>query len=378
MDFFRFLPRCARALFLCAAALVLSACERNSQSLRVSGQIQGHPISVGSRVGGRISDVPVREGQQIKKGDVLFRIESAAAGAELAAAWALLAQATAQLQKLEAGPRAEEVRAAEAAAASAKAQYDQALAGARSQEIDSAHARADAARAELANTQDEYERQTGLYKANVGPFAAMDQAKHRRDAAMSTLKSVEKELDLLVQGTRDEQITVAKASFDAANARFDELKNGSRPEDVAAALAVRDQAEAQVRGAEVALAEMTVSSPADGVVETLDLRPGDIVKAGAAARVIDPDDLEITFYISADFLGQVAVGEPVTFTTDSPGSDSFQGEIVFIATEGEFTPRNLQTQEDRVQQVFAVKVRTRSAGGKLRPGMTATVEFPRR
>jgi HlyD family secretion protein len=68
----------------------------------------------------------------------------------------------------------------------------------------------------------------------------------------------------------------------------------------------------------------------------------------------------------------------VKFTTDSLGSETFDGEVSFIATEGEFTPRNLQTQEDRVQQVFAVKVRTNSAGGKLRPGMTATVEFPRR
>jgi HlyD family secretion protein len=123
---------------------------------------------------------------------------------------------------------------------------------------------------------------------------------------------------------------------------------------------------------------MTISSPVGGIVETLDLRPGDLIKAGAAARVIDPDDLEITFYVSADFLGHVAAGQRVNFTTDSPTSGTFEGEIAFIATEGEFTPRNLQTQEDRVQQVFAIKVRTTSHGGKLRPGMTATVDFPRR
>lgn len=363
---------------LCAipASLMLCGCTRATGSLHVSGQIEGHPIAVGSRIGGRISEVPAREGQAVSRGDVLFRIESAEAEAELLAARATLAQTEAQLKKLEAGPRAEEIRSAEAATASAKAQYDQALAGARSQEIEAARARTDTARAEVDEARSEFERQSNLFEANVAAFAAKDQAGHRFEAARSTLKSAEKELDLLVQGTRDEQIAMAKAAFDGATAKLDELRNGTRAEDVDAALAARDQAAAQVKRAEVSLAEMTVVSPVDGVVETLDLRPGDIVNAGPAARVMNPEDLDLTVYVGAAFLGHLAISQRVNFTTDSHGTETFEGTISFVASNGEFTPRNLQTEEDRVQQVFAVKIHTGSAGGKLRAGMSGTVALP--
>jgi multidrug resistance efflux pump len=313
----------------------------------------------------------------VRKGDVLFRIESSEAEAKLLAARAALAQAEATLAKLETGPRSEEIRAAEAAAASAKAQYDQALAGARSQEIDAARAKSDAARAALANATSEYQRQKGLYESNVAAFAAMDQAKNAMDMAKSTLESSEKELDLLVKGTRDEQIAMAKAVFEGAVAQADELKNGTRKEDIEAARGARDQAAAQVQAAEVTLSEMTITSPSDGIVETLDLRPGDIVSAGPAARILDPEDLDLSVYVSAALLGHLTVGQKISFTTDSHGNETFEGTITFISSSGEFTPRNLQTEEDRVQQVFEVKVHTTSAGGKLRAGMSGTVSLPR-
>ncbi len=372
--------RCSILITFCTAFVLssLSGCDRASDTVRVSGQIEGHPIAVGSRVGGRISEVLAREGQSVRKGDVLFRIESAEAEAELLAARATLAQTEAQLKKMEAGPRPEEILAAEASAASAKAHYDEALAGARSQEIEAARALADAARADVDEARSEFERQANLFDANVAPFAAKDQASHRLEAAKGTLQSAEKQLDLLVQGTRDEQIAMAKAAFDGATAQLDELRNGSRAEDVDAARAARDQAAAQVKRGEVTLAEMTVASPVDGVVETLDLRPGDIVSAGPAARIMDPNDLDLTVYVGAALLGHLAVGQRVSFTTDSHGAETFEGEISFIASNGEFTPRNLQTEEDRVQQVFAVKIHTGSGDGKLRAGMSGTVTIPRR
>ena len=359
------------------AFLLLCGCSRTSDTLHVTGQIEGHPIAVGSKVGGRISEVAAREGQAVKRGDVLFRIESTEAEADLLAAKATLAQAEAQLQKLEAGAREEEIRAAEASAASAKAQYDEALTGARSEEISAARARVDTARALLDEAAAEFKRQSNLFEANIVSFSVKDQASHANEAARGTLQTAEKELDLLVQGTRNERITMAKSAYDGAMAKLDELRNGSRHEDISVAVGTRDYAQAQVKRAEANLAEMTIVSPADGVVETLDLRPGDIVKSGPAARVINPDDLDLTVYVGAALLGHLNVGQPVKFTTDSHGDETFEGTISFIAASGEFTPRNLQTQEDRVQQVFEVKVHTGSAGGKLRAGMAGTVTLPR-
>jgi HlyD family secretion protein len=111
------------------------------------------------------------------------------------------------------------------------------------------------------------------------------------------------------------------------------------------------------------------------VVESIDIHEGDLVKPGAIVRIADPEDLELMVYVSAAALGHLRLGQEVPFTTDSHGDETFGGKIAFIASQGEYTPRNLQTQEERVQQMFGVKVELSSAGGKLKAGMSATVHF---
>ena len=181
---------------------------------------------------------------------------------------------------------------------------------------------------------------------------------------------------MLLNGTRDKQIAMAKAARDRTCAARDLLYNGTRQEDIDAARAARDAAAAQVAGANVALDEMTVVAPMDGLVEVLDVEPGDLVAPGPIVSIVDPERLELTVYVSAAALGAVRVGQAVEMTTDSHGATRFPATITYIASDGEFTPRNLQTEEERVQQVFAVKLAFDSAGGKLRAGMTATVHFP--
>ena len=121
---------------------------------------------------------------------------------------------------------------------------------------------------------------------------------------------------------------------------------------------------------------MLAKSPRDGAVESLDVHPGDLVKPGAIVSVADPDDLKVYVYLGAAALGQVRLEQEVAFTADAYGSDEFQGTVVQIATQGEYTPRNLQTKEERVQQVFGIKLKLDSAGGRLRAGMTVTAHFP--
>jgi HlyD family secretion protein len=94
------------------------------------------------------------------------------------------------------------------------------------------------------------------------------------------------------------------------------------------------------------------------------------------ARLIDPEDLKVTVYMGAALLGQLKLGQKISLTADAHGSERFEGEVYFIASEGEYTPRNLQTQEERVQQVFGVKLRLNSNGGKLRAGMTVIAHVP--
>ncbi|MBI1318306.1 MAG: HlyD family efflux transporter periplasmic adaptor subunit [Candidatus Hydrogenedens sp.] len=363
---------------LVSGALALGSCAAPSSDLAVTGQIEGHAIAVGSRVGGRVAEVLVDEGAKVHPGDVLLRLEPDDAEAELSAARANLAAMEAQLAKLEAGAREEEIRAANAAAGAAKAEYDMALAGARSQEIDAARAKADALQADYHDAREDYDRAQGLYESSVAPASTRDHAQHRLEAAAQQLDAAREQLDLLVEGTRNEQIAMAKAGYERAEANADLLRNGARQEDIDAARASRDGAAAQVARAEVALREMTVTAPpecTECIVETLDLQPGDLVQPGAVARVTDPEYLEIRVYVGAVWLGKLSMGDSVRFTTDAHGAEAFEGRIEFIATEGEFTPRNLQTEEERVQQVFLVKIDMDSASGKLRPGMAATVHF---
>jgi HlyD family secretion protein len=101
-----------------------------------------------------------------------------------------------------------------------------------------------------------------------------------------------------------------------------------------------------------------------------------LVKPGAIVSIVDPEDLKLYVYVSAAMLGHLRLGQKVPLTTDSDGAEIFEGTITYVAPAGEFTPRNLQTKEERVQQVFGVKLKLNSAGGHLRAGMTVTAHLP--
>lgn len=356
--------------------LAVQGCSFHSTDImEVSGTIEATTIGVGSRVGGRIADVLVDEGDVVKANDVLIRLECGEQEAAVAAAKAKLEQAEATLTRIETGARMEELAQAEAAAAAAESAYLMALNGARSEEIGTARAMERTAAAELEKARANFERVKKLFEGEAVSEQDYDQALRTWEAAQGQHTAAREQLDMLARGTRDEQIQIAKADRDRAVAAFDLLKNGARKEDVDFARAARDAADADLRRAETVLREMTVLAPRDSVVQSLDIYAGDIVQAGPVMNLVDPEDLELVLYVSALFLGRLRVGQEIEFTTDSHGDEIFNGKISFIASEGEFTPRNLQTQEERVQQMYGVKVSFDSYGGKLRAGMAATAHL---
>lgn len=367
-----------RVMLAAGAVIALALCRcdgRNGGTLDVSGQIEGLDADVGSRVGGRVAEVLVSEGDLVEPGELLVQLESDEAEALLASAQAKLAQAEAQLAKLEAGARAEEIRRAEAAAAQMKAQYDLAIEGARSQEIKAARAAVETARAQRDDARATFERVRGLYESDAVSQQNYDNARFAFEGAQSQLQAAQEKLDLLLEGTRSQEIAMAKAAYDQSEAALEELRNGARAEDIATARAARDAAAADVRRTEVGVREMRVESPMHGVVDVLDVLPGDIVKPGSIARIVEPNRLELTVYVSPIVLGKLRVGDAVPITTDAHGDTRYTATIVQLASEGEFTPRNLQTEEERVQQVFGVKMELDSAEGALKPGMTAIAHF---
>jgi len=356
--------------------LILAGCSQNPNGpVEVTGQIEAVSVVAGSRIGGRVIEVLVEEGDHVRKGDFLLRLEADEAGAAVAAAQAQVAGAQAMLAKLEAGARPEQIRQAEAAAAAAEEQYRLAQKGFRSQEIEAAAAAAGAARAQRDEARAVFSRIERLYQGNAASEERRDQAKHALEAAEEQYRAARERQDLVVEGARTEEINMAKARFDQAAAMLDELRNGARPEDIDAARAATDAANADLMRAQVALDEMTIRAPRDGVIESIDVHPGDLVKPGGIVSIVDPDALELFVYVSAAMLGHLRLGQAVTLTTDSHGGEVFEGAIKYIAPTGEYTPRNLQTKEERAQQVFGVKIALDAAGGRLRAGMTVTAHL---
>lgn len=367
--------RLASVVLLAALAL---GCEANKNGmLDVTGQIEGVAVTAGSKIGGRVMEVPAKEGDTVKPGDVLVRLDDAEAQAALAAATAQLAGAEAQLAKLETGATPEQLRQAEAAARAAEEQYRMAENGARDEEVRGARAALDAAMAQRDQAQADFKRVDKLFKEGVATQRQFDQAQTALDTAEAQYRGAKEKHEMVVKGLRDEEIAAAKALYERAAAALDEVRRGARAEDLAAARAARDAAAAGQQRAEVALREMTIVAPIGGLLESVDVHPGDLVRPGPVVRLLDPEDLEMVVYISAAMLGKVHVGQTVKLSTDSHGAEVFEAKIIYIAAEGEYTPRNLQTQEERVQQVFGVKLKLNSAGGKLRPGMTATAHIPK-
>lgn len=297
--------------------LALHGCLGGETGLSVTGQVEGMAADAGSRVGGRVVEVLAEEGDQVEPGQTLLRLEPDEAESAVAAAEAQLGQAEAALAKLRAGARKETLARLEAAMRQARQQYEMALEGARNQEIQAARAQAEAAEAVVDEAGQEYERIAELYANDNVAKRDYDRARSALERARANLEAARQSLDLLVEGAREEQIAMAQAGYEQAKAAYEEAVNGARPEDIAAAEAARDAAAAQLRQARVALGEMTVVSPKAGVVESIDVQPGDIVKPGPLARVIDPDDLEATVYVSAGALGHIRLNQTVPITTDS-------------------------------------------------------------
>lgn len=362
----------------CFSLLFLAGCpSADNGAIHVTGEIESRHTSAGSRIGGRVSAVLAEEGDSVQKDAVIVQLDDAEARALVSAAEAQLASREAQLAKLETGATPEQLRQGEAAAAAAAAQLAMAIKGARNEEIRTAAAALEAARAQRDVAAKEFERVKNLLGQAVASQRQFDQARAALDAAEAQFNGAKEQHELVLSGARVEEIDMARAASDKAQAALDELKIGPRVEDIATAKAARDGAAADLERARVNLREMAVIAPQNGVIESLDVRPGDLVKPGPIVRIVDPEDLEVTLFVGAKMLGQLRIQQEVTFTADAFGEETFHGAIRQIAAEGEYTPRNLQTEEERVQQVFGVTVGLDSQGGKLRPGMAVTARLPK-
>ena len=341
--------------------------------IRVSGFIEADEIRVGSRVGGRVQDVRVVEGQRVSRGQTLVTLEPFDLLEREREARMTLAALDAKYRRLSAGFRTEEVAQAKARYEQFKARHELLVAGPRPQEIEAARGRLQLAESERVLAQQNYDRAKQLIEDRAVSQAELDKTLENLDAALALLIVRRQELELLLAGTRKEEIQEAKSRLDEAEQAWKLAVNGFRVEEIEEAEAARDAAQAALDAIVQQQDELVIRCPVDGLVEALDLQQGDLVPAGAPVlSIMDDRQLWVRAYVPQNRVG-LRVGEELPVTVDSLPEQQFLGEVVFISRQAEFTPSNVQTPEERSKQVFRIKVNLKGEVGALRPGMTADV-----
>ena len=334
------------------AALGARSFFKRDSALTASGTLEARNVSVGSKVGGRITQVLVAEGDHVKKGQLLVAFDDAELNAALLQARGTYAQSKANYAKMTRGSRPEEI-------AQARATNDS-----RSHAISEATAAAERARADAANAEIEYRRFQQLNKDGVVSREQLDAAESRNQMAQAQAASAE------------HAVTVAQSDSAAAAAARKLTEQGFRHEDIAAARADVERTEGALKEAEARYLERQVLSPADAVVEVLDLRPGDLIPANSpVAKLLEADQLYVIVYVPQDQIGRIRIGQSAEVKVDAFSNEAFHAVVEQIRQQAEFLPRNVQTKEERQHQVVGVKLRVQNPEGKLRAGINADVKF---
>jgi HlyD family secretion protein len=357
-----------RVLILLIAVAALAATGlyagwfHRDNTLQGSGTVEARNIRVGSKVGGRIDKVLVREGDSVQPGQVLITFDDK----ELQAA---LEQSRANDEKARRGYRPEEIAEARAAAAQAKADFELKKNGYRQEDIAAAQADLDRAKADETRTHLDFDRYDALAKKDLVSKQQLDSAEANWKMALAQQHNARHKLDELQRGYRPEEIASAEARYRQSQATLEKFEHGNRREDVDLAKAGLSYDEARFR-------ERQVVAPSAATVEVLDVRPGDLIAPNTpVATLLEKDQIYVRIYIPETEIGKVKVGQKAEVRVDSFPKTAFDGVVEQINQQAEFLPRNVQTREERVHQVIGIKIRINDPAGRVLAGMAADVKL---
>ena len=308
------------------------------EGTRASGYVEATEIRVAPEVGGRVLEVAVKEGDRVAAGALVARLDDTDVVLARQRAQAERDQAAAQLRLLQAGPRGEDVRQARAQA-------------------DTADADVVAAAAELDSARTDLTRFEALLASNAGS------RKQRDDAATKV-------------AVADARLRAARERARAAAEALARVRAGARAEEIAAARARVAGVEAQIAALAENQADATLKSPVSGFVTAKLADAGEIVARGAPIVVVtDLDHAWANVYVDEPLVPRLKLGQTVVLVTDA--GQRIEGTITYISPKAEFTPRNVQTAEERTKLVYRIKVTADNRDGVLKPGMPVEAEIPK-
>jgi multidrug resistance efflux pump len=361
------------ACLVAAAGLWWLLAERDT-ALRLQGIVEVQEVRLGSKMGGRIAEVLTREGVIVQADQLLVRLEAPELEAQREQWLARVEARGAALERMRSGARAEEREAADAAAEAALARYERLKAGTRDEEIRQAEADWKRDVATLTVAQQDLRRVEWLFSRSAGTAADYDTARAEDGRSVARVAATRARLDLMLAGSRKEDIAEAAAEYKRARANALLLEHGSRSEDIAEAAAALAEARGRLHEVEAQLREAVIRAPERAVVEVLSVRKGDLVAPNQTlVRVLRADDLWVKVYVPETDLARVALSQPVEVHIDGFPGKAFAGTVEQIASESEFTPRNIQSASERRHQVFGVNVRVADPDGVFKAGMAADV-----
>jgi membrane fusion protein YbhG len=323
---------------LSASGAVACRSSANGGPQRASGYVEATEVRVSPEVGGRVLEVTVAEGDPVAAGARIARLDTADAEIALRRARAERDQAVAQLRLLEAGARPEDVRQARAQAESAQADVQ-------------------AAESEVQSASADLQRFEALLKANAGSRKQRDDAATRREVATARLSA-------------------ARERARAATEAVARLRAGARIEEIAGARARVAAVDAQIEALEKGVRDADLRSSVGGIVTSKLVDAGEIVPPHAPIVVVT--DLArpwANVYVDEPIVPRLRLGQKVTLVTDA--GQRIEGAITFISPRAEFTPRNVQTAEERSRLVYRIKVTVDNRDGVLKSGMPVEAELPR-
>lgn len=308
------------AVIILAGYLFLHRTPADGAALQVSGTIEVTSVALSFKVGGRMTERLVDEGQIVSAGQLIARLEDDELKHERSSRAAEELASKALLADLEAGSRREEIAQGEAALARIKAEAKR-----LSQ---------DALRAEA------------LFEREIIPRNELDAARAARDASGAAVHEAEQRLKL--------------------------LKSGPRPDAVRQARARVVSAAAGTALAETRLTQSVLYSPLSGLVLAKHAEPGEMLTPGTPVVTVGKmDEVWLRAYIPESELGRVKVGQAARVSVDSWPGKIFDGKVSFISPEAEFTPKNVQTAKERVKLVYRIKITLANPKMELKPGMPA-------
>jgi HlyD family secretion protein len=324
-------------LVLTLASAPAACRKRNANAVpRATGYVEATDVRVAPEVGGRVLEIGFREGDRIATGAMLAKIDTRETEIAIRRATADRRQMDAQLRLLQAGSRQEDIRQG-------------------ASQVRSAQADVRAAEAELTAATADVERFESLLRANAGSVKQRDDAVTRRDVAAARQRA-------------------AQDHAQAAADNLARLRAGSRPQEIEAARARVAAADAQIASLEKNLADAVLKSPVAGIVTSKLIDPGEMIAPKVPVVVItDLDHAWANVYVDEPVVPLLKIGQPAVLITDA--GQRLDGTITFISPKAEFTPRNVQTAEERSKLVYRIKVTADNHNGVLKPGMPVEAEL---